>query len=77
MSLDNLLKIKQLQVHVTSREAVKRLLEASRRNLDDAHIAEVSAENRFDAAYKCIMQCAMVALWANGYRTSTSHSHGC
>jgi len=72
MSLDNLLKIKQLQVHVTSREAVKRLLEASRRNLDDAHIAEVSAENRFDAAYKCIMQCAMVALWANGYRTSTS-----
>ena len=72
VSLDNLLKTKQLQVHVTSREAVKRLLEASRRNLDDAHIAEVSAENRFDAAYKCIMQCAMVALWANSYRTSTS-----
>lgn len=22
--------------------------------------------------YKCIMQCSMAALWANGYRTSTS-----
>ena len=25
-----------------------------------------------DAAYKTIMQCAMLGLWANGYRTSTS-----
>lgn len=32
----------------------------------------ISADNRFDAAYKCIMQCAMLGLWANGYRTATS-----
>jgi hypothetical protein len=32
----------------------------------------VSAENRFDAAYKAIMQLAMVALNANGWRTRTS-----
>ena len=32
----------------------------------------MSADNRFDAAYKSIMQCAMLGLWANGYRTSTS-----
>lgn len=25
-----------------------------------------------NAAYKTIMQCAMIGLWANGYRTSTS-----
>ena len=49
-----------------------RLLEAAKRNLADAHITEISAENRFDAAYKCIMQCAMLALWVNDYRTSTS-----
>lgn len=49
-----------------------RLLEAAKRNIADAHISAVSGENRFDAAYKCIMQCAMVALWVNGYRTSTS-----
>ena len=72
MSLTNLLKIKQLQVHNPSREAVQRLLGAAERNLADSNIAAVSAENRFDAAYKCIMQCAMLALWANGYRTSTS-----
>lgn len=72
MSLANLLKINKLQAHNPSRDAVHRLLEAANRNLADAHITEISAENRFDAAYKCIMQCAMLALWVNGYRTSTS-----
>lgn len=72
MSLANLLKINKLQVHSPTRDAVLRLLEAANRNLADAHIAEISAENRFDAAYKCIMQCSMLALWVNGYRTSTS-----
>lgn len=72
MSLANLLKINKLQVHTPSRDSVQRLLEAANRNLTDAHITEISAENRFDAAYKCIMQCAMLALWVNGYRTSSS-----
>lgn len=72
MSLANLLKINQLQVHSPSKEAVQRLLEAAKRNLADSHVGAVSGENRFDAAYKCIMQCAMAALWVNGYRTSTS-----
>jgi hypothetical protein len=72
MSLANLLKINKLQVHSPTRDAVLRLLEAANRNLADAHIAEISAENRFDAAYKCIMQSSMLALWVNGYRTSTS-----
>lgn len=72
MSLANLLKTNQLQVHSPSKEAVQRLLDAAKRNIADAHIVAVSGENRFDAAYKCIMQCAMVALWVNGYRTSTS-----
>jgi hypothetical protein len=72
MTLQNLLAIKQLQAHVTDRTAVLKLLEAARRNLADARVPEVSTDNRFDAAYKCLMQCAMLGLWANGYRTSTS-----
>ena len=72
MSLENLLKTKQLQPHNPSREAVQRLLQAAVRNIADARIEEVSFDTRFDAAYKAIMQCAMVALWANRYRTSTS-----
>ena len=72
MSLENLLKTKQLQPHNPTREAVLRLLQAAARNIADARIEEVSLDTRFDAAYKAIMQCAMVALWVNRYRTSTS-----
>ncbi len=32
----------------------------------------MSTENRFDAAYKAIMQIANAALQVNGYRTLTS-----
>ena len=62
MSLENLLKINKLQTHDPSREAVRRLLQAAIRNIEDARITEISGETRFDTAYKCIMQCAMVAL---------------
>ena len=72
MSLENLLKTKQLQPHNPTREAVQRLLQAAARNIADERIEEVSFDTRFDAAYRVIMQCAMVALWANRYRTSTS-----
>ncbi len=72
MTLENLLAIRQLQPHTADSAALRKLLEAARRNLADAQVAQVSADNRFDAAYKCVMQCAMLGLWANGYRTSTS-----
>lgn len=47
------------------------MLVAARRNLADAHAENISTENRFDAAYKCIMQCALVGLMANGFRPDT------
>lgn len=72
MSLQNLLVIGRLQVHQPDAPGIAKLLQAARRNLADAHVTQVSTDNRFDAAYKCIMQCAMLGLWANGYRTSTS-----
>lgn len=72
MTLQNLLSIKRLQAHAAEGAAIRKLLEAARRNLSDAQVTEVSPDNRFDAAYKCIMQCAMLGLWANGYRTATS-----
>lgn len=72
MTLQNLLGIKRLQAHAADPTAVRKLLESARRNLADARVVEISADNRFDAAYKCVMQCAMLGLWANGYRTSTS-----
>jgi len=72
MTLQNLLAIQSLIAFNAQREDIQRLITAAERNLKDAGITAISDENRFDAAYKCIMQCAMVALWANGYRTSTS-----
>ena len=72
MTLQNLLAIRQLQPHVADRASVLKLLDSARRNLADARVDAIGNDNRFDAAYKCIMQCAMLGLWANGWRTSTS-----
>ena len=72
MTLANLLVIQRLLAFSATPQGLQRLLAAATRNLADAHIAQLSPENRFDAAYKCILQCAMLGLWARGYRTSTS-----
>lgn len=72
MSFDNLVKINRLQRHSATRASVWRLWHAAQRNLADEHVTNITSENRFDAAYKAILQCAMAALWANGYRTPTS-----
>ena len=72
MTLANLLAIQRLQAFEASPQGVQRLLAAAERNLADAQLQALSAENRFDAAYKCILQCAMLGLWARGYRTTTS-----
>jgi uncharacterized protein YuzE len=52
--------------------AISRLLVAAARNLSDARVTEISFENRFDAAYKSVLQSANAALQASGYRTLTS-----
>jgi len=72
MTLDSLLAIHKLVRQSPDKAGIGRLLGAADRNLADAKLQALSADNRFDAAYKSIMQCAMVALWAKGYRTSTS-----
>ena len=71
MSLENLLG-RSLERVAPERAGIARMLAAAERNLADAQLAALSAENRFDAAYKAIMQSAMAALRANGYRTLTS-----
>lgn len=72
MTLENLLAIRRLQGHAADPASIRKLLAAARRNLADARVHSISPDNRFDAAYKCVMQCAMLGLWARGYRTSTS-----
>ncbi|MCW8944111.1 MAG: DNA-binding protein [Sedimenticola sp.] len=71
MGLDNLVGVSLERIE-SDAAVINRLLAAARRNIADAHIQEVSLENRFDAAYKAIMQLSNAALQANGYRTLTS-----
>jgi hypothetical protein len=60
--LDNLVG-RTLERVVPERAGIARMLAAAERNLADARLPALSAENRFDAAYKAILQCAMVALF--------------
>jgi len=71
MSFDNLVGISLDRVTADA-DAIGRLLTAAGRNIADAQVTAISAENRFDAAYKAIMQLASAALQAQGYRTLTS-----
>lgn len=71
MSLDNLVG-KTLERITPDNSNILRLINAAKRNIADAHVEAVSTENRFDAAYKAIMQLANAALQAKGYRTLTS-----
>ena len=71
MTLQNLLGI-SLDAVTPDKAQLARLLAAVERNIADAQLERLSAENRFDVAYKAILQLAMAALHANGYRTLTS-----
>lgn len=71
MSLDNLVGISLDKVEADA-SVIKRLLASAERNITDSHVMEISSENRFDAAYKAIMQLSNAALQANGFRTLTS-----
>lgn len=72
MSLEGLLKTGQIKPHPVDNGEIRQLLAAAARNLQDAGLEAASAETRFDCAYKTIMQSALSALMANGYRPSTN-----
>lgn len=71
MTLDNLIGI-SLEPVEPDLLTIRRLLEAAKRNIHDSHLSGLSNENRFDVAYKAIMQIANAALQARGFRTLTS-----
>ena len=71
MSLANLVKTGQLKEHKTDAEELARLLAAAERSIADARVKSVSAETRFDAAYRAITQAGLAALMAAGYRPDT------
>ena len=71
MTLNNL-SGRSLDAVPPDRALIRKLIAAAERNLADARLPQLSTENRFDAAYKAIMQSSMAALNANGFRPLTS-----
>ena len=57
MSLQNLVGI-SLEPIDPSAKTIRRLIAAAERNIADSQVEAISAETRFDAAYKAIMQLA-------------------
>lgn len=74
MTLENLLRIGKLKAHAADKLEISRLLSAAARALADARVAELSSDTRLDAAYRVIMQAALVAMLSNGYRPATSEA---
>ena len=67
MSLENLLRIGQLEQHTTDANQANKLLDSSARCLKDARQDSITPETRLEAGYRAIMQLSMLALWANGF----------
>lgn len=74
MTLQNLLGTGQLKAHEATGTEIRRLIASAETAVADAKRSANSPATRFDLAYKAIMQCALAALMANGYRPSTSVS---
>lgn len=72
MTLQNLLRIGRIKKYEAMPAEVQRLLAAIDRNLEDAYKRNISDETRFDVAYKVVMQCALVAIYAARFRPATN-----
>lgn len=74
MTLNNLLHITKLKRPRADKAELGRLLGAAQRTLEDACIAELSADTRLDLAYRAIMQVGRVAVLASGGRPTGSEA---
>jgi hypothetical protein len=70
MSLDNLVG-KGLEITVTDAEEVARYMAMIEAKLKDSKNASNSLVSRFDLAFESLLQVAVLALRANGYRTDS------
>jgi hypothetical protein len=67
-----LARIGKLKAHAADKVEIARLLESAERALNDAAITAMSSDTRLKIAYGAIVQAALAALFAKGYRPTTS-----
>ena len=70
--MENLLRTGKLKAHAADEREILRLLDAAQLALKDAAVAELSGDSRLNLAYRAMIQAALAAVLANGYRPSTS-----
>ena len=75
MSLEKWVEYGWLKAEPTSRDEIKSLLTIVERDLKDAHVAAISEDRRFEAAFNAARTAANIALRASGYRTITQVGH--
>lgn len=66
MTLDNLLRIGKVKAHAADKVEIGRLLASVERALAAAGVPGLSAGTRLDAAYRALLQAALVAMLARG-----------
>ena len=74
MTLDNLIG-RGLEKAETDREELARYLDRIRRKLADSRQTNISLDSRFDVAFEALLQIALAALRARGYRTTSGAGH--
>jgi len=74
MSLDNLVG-RGLEKAQADQDELSRYLERIRRKLADSRQTNISLDSRFDVAFEALLQIALAALRARGYRTASGAGH--
>lgn len=72
MTLESLARSGKLKAHAADEREIARLLDSAGRALKDASTATLGSDSRLEIAYRALMQAALAAMLANGYRPSTS-----
>ena len=71
--LDNLVRTKQLKVEPPAESELLGLVRSGKRRLDDASLASLSLESRFDLTYNAAHALSLAALRYWGYRSESRY----
>jgi hypothetical protein len=74
MTLDNMVG-RGLEKAGADKREISRYLEKIRRKVADSRNKTIHLDNRFDLAFEALLQIALAALRANGYRTTSEAGH--
>jgi hypothetical protein len=75
MTWKELLAANRVEIHATTRQELDDLRRAVVRNIHDAAVADLSADNKFGLAYEAGLLLAKMAVSCAGYRVEGQGAH--